>query len=81
MFNWIKSEDQEFPTNKQNFANFENTRNNAYIGVIVEECRNKRVENVVPLQLWLNEFACYYWTAYGETEKVKPIKWCLMPKN
>lgn len=81
MNNWIKSEDQEFPTNKQEFANFKNTRNNAYIGVIVEEYRNKQVENVVPLQLWLDEFANHYWTVYGEQDKVEPIKCCLMPKN
>ena len=81
MINWINSEVQQFPTNKQELETFCNTRNNAYIGVVIEDFRNKQVENVVPLQLWLDEFASHYWTVYGETEKVKPIKWCLMPKS
>lgn len=81
MSEWIKTSDQEYPNNKQQFMNYENTRTNVFLGVVIETHRNKIVENVLPLQLWVDEFSSHYWTIYGETERVTPIKWCLMPKN
>lgn len=82
VFKWIDAKEQPYPTEVEQFENYQRNGNNEFLAVIKQKIRTKWRLHTVPVNLW-NEDANHpqpYWTITGTDEEVVPIKWAMMPE-